>query len=164
MLMDGTTLLWLPRTSGHLSLLPLPNTRSIFLIGRSLEATALAYRFKSNSLNCYHSAQAGIVTRLAMANRAHRSYSHFNGTFGGPGDKLQLWLQTKKAGPVRIISHNRTNWNDVRGIITTYCCHCILVSVAPEALNHGPPLLVPTVSEWNYGTIYPSVSLYWHIL
>lgn len=52
-------------------LLPLPNTRYIFLIGRTREATALVYRFKSNSLNCYHSAvQAGMVTRLAMVKGA----------------------------------------------------------------------------------------------
>lgn len=35
--------------------------------------------------------------------------------------------------------------------------------MSPEALNHGPPLPVPAISEWNCGTLYLSVPLYWHI-
>lgn len=60
------------KSSGSLS--SLPNIGYyIFLTNRSLAATALAYRFKSNSLSCHHSdlfgplwsrspAQPGMVT------------------------------------------------------------------------------------------------------
>lgn len=35
--------------------------------------------------------------------------------------------------------------------------------MSPKALNRGLPLPVPTISEWNYGTLYLYVPLYWHI-